>query len=124
MQHTVPYLVAVVQAKRFAALNQRVELGRLRIEDERRHDQRIARGCPHGNRRGFDPTDNSVYVGDEPSEGEYRVYKLGNRGEFLASVSFKPAHPFVLERIALDPARERIYVLAVALLSNAASITP
>ncbi len=46
------------------------------------------------------------------------------KAKSLASVSFKPAHPFVLEGIALDPARERIYVLAVALRSNAASIDP
>ena len=49
---------------------------------------------------GVDPTDNSVYVGDEPTEGEYRIQKLSATGTFLASVSFKPANPIGLEGIA------------------------
>jgi hypothetical protein len=65
---------------------------------------------------GVDPTDNSVYVGDEPTEGEYRVQKLSAAGQFLASVSFKPANPIGLEGIAVDPEKERVYVLAVALV--------
>lgn len=71
---------------------------------------------------GADPTDNSVYVGDEPTpgSGEYRVQKLGSKGEFIASVSFKPANPIALEGIAVDPAKERLYVLAVALRGNGA----
>ncbi len=73
---------------------------------------------------GVDPTDNTLYVGDEPTEGEYRVQKLGPKGEFIASVSFKPANPIALEGIAVDPAKERIYVLAVALRSESASIDP
>jgi hypothetical protein len=72
---------------------------------------------------GVDPTDNSVYVGDEPTEGEYRIQKLSATGQFLASVSFKPSHPIGLEGIAVDPAKERVYVLAVALRS-ATSIDP
>jgi len=65
---------------------------------------------------GVDPTDNSVYVGDEPREGEYRIQKFSAAGTFLASVSFKPINPIALEGIAVDPARERIYVLAVTLV--------
>ncbi len=71
---------------------------------------------------GADPTDNSVYVGDEPSPGEYRVQKLSATGQFLASASFKPANPANLEGIAVDPAKERVYILAVAFRSESASI--
>ena len=73
---------------------------------------------------GVDPTDNSVYVGDEPTGGEYRIQKLSATGQFLASVSFKPAHPIGLEGIAVDPGKERVYVLAVAFRSAAASVDP
>jgi len=73
---------------------------------------------------GVDSTDNSVYVGDEPTTGEYRIQKLSATGQFLASVSFKPANPIGLEGIAVDPARERIYVLAVTLRGVGASIDP
>ena len=65
---------------------------------------------------GVDPTDDSVYVGDEPTTGEYRIQKLSATGEFLASVSFKPAHPIGLEGIAVDPAKERIYARADTLV--------
>ena len=54
---------------------------------------------------GVDPTDNSVYVGDEPIKGEYRIQKFSATGLFLASVSFKPANPIGLEGIAVDPKR-------------------
>ena len=73
---------------------------------------------------GVDPTDNSVYVGDEPTTGEYRIQKLSAAGQFLASVSFKPSNPIDLEGIAVDPAKERIYVLAVSIRSPGASIDP
>jgi PKD repeat protein len=73
---------------------------------------------------GVDPTDNSVYVGDEPTEGEYRIQKLSDTGEFLGSASFKPANPIALEGIAVDPVKERVYVLAVALRGNGNSIDP
>ena len=65
---------------------------------------------------GVDPTDNSVYVGHEPTKGEYRIQKLSATGQFLASVSFKPANPIGLEGIAVDPAKERVYVLADTLV--------
>jgi PKD repeat protein len=73
---------------------------------------------------GVDSTDNSVYVGDEPAGGEYRLQKISAAGQFLASVSFKPANAIGLEGVAVDPARERVYVLAVQLRSNGASIDP
>jgi len=73
---------------------------------------------------GVDPTDNSVYVGDEPTAGEYRVQKLSVTGQFLASASFKPANPIALEGIAVDPGRERVYALAVAFRGSGASIDP
>ena len=78
----------------------------------------------HAHAFGVDPTDNSVYVGDEPTEGEYRIQKLSATGQFLASVSFKPAHPIGLEGIAVDPEKERVYALAVTLRGEAASIDP
>jgi hypothetical protein len=73
---------------------------------------------------GVDPTDNSVYVGDEPTEGEYRIQKLSATGEYIASVSFKPPNPASLEGIAVDPSLGRIYVLAVAYRNQSASIDP
>jgi hypothetical protein len=73
---------------------------------------------------GVDPTDNSAYVGDEPTAGEYRVQKLSVTGQFLASASFKPANPIALEGIAVDPGRERVYVLAVAFRGVGAAIDP
>jgi hypothetical protein len=38
--------------------------------------------------------------------------RLSGTGQFLASVSFKPANPIALEGIAVDPSLERLYVLA------------
>jgi DNA-binding beta-propeller fold protein YncE len=73
---------------------------------------------------GVDPTDNSVFVGDEPTVGEYRIQKFSATGEFLASVSFKPVTPAGLEGIAVDPSLKRIYVLAISYRSEAASIDP
>jgi DNA-binding beta-propeller fold protein YncE len=65
---------------------------------------------------GVDPTDNSVYVGDEPIKGEYRIQKFSATGQFIASVSFKPVNPIGLEGIAVDPVKERVYALAVTLV--------
>jgi hypothetical protein len=71
---------------------------------------------------GVDPTDNSVYVADNPKKNEYRVQKFSAnaKGEYEveASTTFKP--PIVakattqdsIEGIAVDPSLERIYVLA------------
>ena len=78
----------------------------------------------HGYAFGVDPTDNSVYVGDEPTTGEYRIQKLSATGKYIASVSFKPPNPAGLEGIAVDPSLERIYVLAVAYRNQLAAIDP
>jgi PKD repeat protein len=71
---------------------------------------------------GVDPTDNSVYVGDEVKQGnkqtEYRVQKFSSSGSPLASVSFAVENaageggaPDGLEGIAVDPSLGRVYVL-------------
>jgi PKD repeat protein len=71
---------------------------------------------------GVDPTDNSVYVGDEVKQGskqtEYRVQKFSSTGSPLASVSFDVENaageggaPDGLEGIAVDPSLGRVYVL-------------
>lgn len=73
---------------------------------------------------GLDSTDNSIYVGDEPAEGEYRIQKLSATGQFLGSVSFRPANPIGLEGIAVDPEKERVYALAVTLRGSGALIDP
>ncbi|HTA33090.1 MAG TPA: PKD domain-containing protein [Solirubrobacteraceae bacterium] len=77
---------------------------------------------------GVDPTDNSVYVGDEPIEGEesgaeYRVQKFEANGKFVASVGFKikpegpeGGYPAGLEGVAVDPTAPgggRVYVLVI-----------
>jgi len=59
---------------------------------------------------GVDPTDNSVYVGDEPIKGEYRIQKFSATGLFLASVSFKPANPIGWR--ASRSTRKRTYLRA------------
>jgi PKD repeat protein len=76
---------------------------------------------------GVDTTDNSVYVGDEPKKGEYRIQKLTAAGAFVAATApFKPANHAGLEGIAVDPAEHRIYVLALekreATLTNDPSV--
>ena len=78
---------------------------------------------------GVDPTDNSVYVGDEPKEGdesaaEYRIQKFSSSGKFIASASFKVepvshsegGYPIGLEGIAVDPTAPgggRVYALVI-----------
>jgi PKD repeat protein len=77
---------------------------------------------------GVDPTDNSVYVGDEPKEGnesaaEYRIQKFSSSGKFIASASFKVepvgpegGYPVGLEGIAVDPTAPgggRVYALVI-----------
>jgi hypothetical protein len=74
---------------------------------------------------GVDPTDNSVYVGDEPVPGsetvsEYRVQKFV-KGIAVASASFKVkaeakaegGNPVGIEGIAVDPKLGRVYALVV-----------
>jgi PKD repeat protein len=71
---------------------------------------------------GVDPTDHSVYVGDEVKAGnkatEYRIQKFSSAGSPLASVNFTVENeageggaPNGLEGIAVDPSLGRIYVL-------------
>ena len=67
---------------------------------------------------GVDPTDNSVYVADEPEEHVFRIQKLSATGEYQASVSLKVkgagSEPESgIEGVAVDPVEKRIYVLAV-----------
>jgi hypothetical protein len=77
---------------------------------------------------GVDPRDNSVYVVDLPGEkaaekNEFRIQKFKANGEgkyeAVASVHFKPADDELseevtdtVEGVAVDPAMNRIYVLA------------
>ncbi len=63
---------------------------------------------------GVDQTDDSVYVGDEPQPGVYRIQKLTSTGAFLAqSATFAPLRSVGIEGIAVDPALKRIYVLVL-----------
>jgi hypothetical protein len=66
---------------------------------------------------GVDPTDNSVYVGDQPKkENEFRIQKFSSTGTFIASVSLKVKaneHIEGVEGIAVEPETKRVYVLAI-----------
>lgn len=63
---------------------------------------------------GVDQTDDSVYVGDEPRPGVYRIQKLSSTGTFIAqTATFAPLHAVGIEGIAVDPALKRIYVLVL-----------
>jgi PKD repeat protein len=63
---------------------------------------------------GVDPSDNSVYVGDEPKKRDYRIQKLTASGEYLAETPMlTPPNHAGIEGIAVDPALKRIYLLAV-----------
>jgi PKD repeat protein len=77
---------------------------------------------------GVDPTDNSVYVGDQPKkENEFRVQKYTAGGSFVASVSlkFKPSDRVEgIEGIAVDPVLKRIYVLTVYEREEESAVEP
>jgi PKD domain len=74
---------------------------------------------------GVDPTDNTVYVGDEPQKREYRIQKLSGDGEFLAQTPLlKPPNRYGIEGIAVDPAEKRVYMLALERRSETAAIDP
>ncbi len=82
---------------------------------------------------GVDPTDNSVYVLDEPEPEEpgesltpevvrhFRLQKFSETGTLLASATFtdtapgEPSEERAIEGIAVDPALKRVYLLAVDL---------
>lgn len=76
---------------------------------------------------GVDPTDNSVYVGDEPGakKGEYRIQELTSSGEFVAETAlFKPAGHLGLEGIAVDPGEKRLYALVTETRSASLTVDP
>jgi hypothetical protein len=66
---------------------------------------------------GVDPTNNDVYVGDEPKENEYRIQRFDSTGKLLNSITmkFKNSEYEGIEGIAVDPTLEggRVYALAV-----------
>jgi hypothetical protein len=64
---------------------------------------------------GVDPSNNDVYVGDEPKENEYRIQRFSPTGTLLNSVSMKVKREATegLEGIAIDPALKRVYALIV-----------
>jgi hypothetical protein len=63
---------------------------------------------------GVDPTDDSVYVGDEPQPGSYRIQKLTSTGTFVAQTAkITPPKADGIEGIAVDPTLHRVYVLAL-----------
>jgi PKD repeat protein len=72
---------------------------------------------------GADPTDNSLYVVDEPEEHVFRIQKLSASGEYQAAVSVKvkgagPEPESGIEGVAVEPFEGRIYVLAVQSRGN------
>jgi hypothetical protein len=85
---------------------------------------------------GVDPTDNSVYVGDEKSgssEEEFRIQKYSAAGAFQAAVLIKPGGNHTpegmqytedLDGVAIDPVKKRIYVLVTYKRSGADSVDP
>jgi PKD repeat protein len=74
---------------------------------------------------GVDTTDNSVYVGDEPKKGEYRIQKFTASGTFLAQTAlFKPPSHDGIEGIAVDAAQQRVYILALEKRGEALTIGP
>lgn len=63
---------------------------------------------------GVDPTNDTVYLGDEPTPGAYRIQELTSTGTFVAqTATFTPPHPVGIEGIAIDPRLKRLYVLAL-----------
>jgi PKD repeat protein len=77
---------------------------------------------------GVDPTDNSVYVGDQPKkENEFRLQKFSASGTFIASVSLKfkaTEHIEGIEGVAVEPATKRVYVLAVYEREEESAVDP
>ena len=72
---------------------------------------------------GVDASDDSVYVGEETPEtsrgkpkGEYRIQRFSGGGALEATTGLlapKNKEPLGIEGVAVDPERERIYVLAL-----------
>jgi PKD repeat protein len=77
---------------------------------------------------GVDPTDNSLYVGDQPKkENEFRMQKYNAEGKFVASVSLKfksTDRVEGIEGIAVDPELKRVYVLTVYEREEESAVEP
>lgn len=66
---------------------------------------------------GVDPSDNSVYVVDQPKKAgsQFRIQKFSSDNgklTFVASYSFETEDGEVVEGVAVDPKMHRVYVLA------------
>jgi PKD repeat protein len=74
---------------------------------------------------GVDSTDNSVYVGDKPSNKVFRIQKFSSSGTFLgeARIESVPGES-ALEGIAVDSAEKRFYALVVQTRSPEATVDP
>ncbi len=68
---------------------------------------------------GVDPTTNSVYILDEPTEAGFRLQKFSaNNGKFeaVASATFNPKgadESSTIEGVAVDPTMHRVYLLVM-----------
>ncbi|MBA2683486.1 MAG: PKD domain-containing protein [Gemmatimonadaceae bacterium] len=64
---------------------------------------------------GVDATDNSVYVGDKPSNKVFRIQKFSEAGAFLGAARIEGSVPLEasIEGVAVDPVEKRFYVLLV-----------
>lgn len=73
---------------------------------------------------GVDPTDNSVYVGDKPSNKVFRIQKFSASGTFLGAARIEESVPLeaAIEGVAVDPVEKRFYVLLVQTRSGEAPI--
>jgi hypothetical protein len=62
---------------------------------------------------GVDPSNNDVYVGDEPKENEYRIQRFSSTGTLLNSVAMKVKGEAGFEGFAFDPVLKRVYAMIV-----------
>jgi len=74
---------------------------------------------------GVDPTDNTVYVGDKPSNKVFRIQKFSSTGTLLgeARIESVPGES-ALEGVAIDSAEKRFYALIVQTRSPEATFDP
>lgn len=74
---------------------------------------------------GVDPTDNTVYVGDKPSNKVFRIQKFSSTGTLLgeARIESVPGES-ALEGVAVDPVEKRFYALIVQTRSPEATFDP
>jgi PKD repeat protein len=77
---------------------------------------------------GVDPTHNEIYVGDEPEEHLFRIQKFSSSGAFLGSATVKTKggaeSESGIEGVAVDPEKQRFYVLVVQTRSSSREIDP